>query len=72
MTWGIQYPDGTYTGPIAQFARDLTHYAKLHDGKVYELGGVDDPENSTSSALAGSQAPRNTKESNHAHETAST
>lgn len=45
--WGVLWPDTSYTGPIAQYARDLTTYAKSDGGRVYEIGGAEDPERMT-------------------------
>jgi len=42
--WGVIWPDGSYTGAIGQLARDVAHYAKQHDGQVYEIGSAEDPE----------------------------
>ena len=44
MKYGIIWPDGSYTGPLAEHARELAFYAKQHGGRVYLVGSAEDPE----------------------------
>lgn len=41
--YGVAYPDGAFSGDITDSARNAASYAKMHHGKVYEVGSVADP-----------------------------
>lgn len=42
--YGVQWPDGSFTGGITFSQRDAAAYAKTNDGSVYEVGSAEDPE----------------------------
>ncbi len=42
--YGVEWPDGTYTGAISDQQRLAASYARNHNGKAYEVGSASDPE----------------------------
>ena len=42
--YGVNWPDGSYTGPITDHYNRAARYARDHGGTAYQEGTSEDPE----------------------------